>query len=146
METETHTTTGPAALDTPRTHEAFTMAKRCTTLYGALTAAALLAVVVVAGGGHTVNGFMWVRAALLPLTALLVHRVTVAASRGSRRAYERVSAVTVVMPIAIIGVDFVPGVCPLWYAVMQTVCMLPVLRVALLTRGPVLRAAFPRGR
>ncbi|MEU9060671.1 hypothetical protein AB0D13_17925 [Streptomyces sp. NPDC048430] len=50
------------------------------------------------------------------------------------------------MPVAIIGVDLIPGVCPPWYAVTHVVCMLPVIRVALLTRGSALRAAFPRSR
>lgn len=56
------------------------------------------------------------------------------------------SSVAVVMPIAIVGVDLIPGVCPLWYAVAQTVCMLPVVRIAFLTRSSALRAAFPRTR
>ncbi|MEV4497750.1 hypothetical protein AB0J84_18915 [Micromonospora arborensis] len=55
-----------------------------------------------------------------------------------------VALVAVIMPIAIIGVDVIPGVCPPWYAVLQVVCMLPIVRVAFLTRGSGLRAAFPR--
>lgn len=89
---------------------------------------------------------MWVRAVLLPVIAVPVHRLAVSASRGSRRAFERVSAVAVVMPIAIIGIDLIPGVCPWWYAVLQTVCVLPVIRVALITRGSALRAALPESR
>jgi hypothetical protein len=53
--------------------------------------------------------FMWVRAVLLPVVAVLVHRLAVAGSRGSRRAFERLSALAVIMPIAIVGVDLVPG-------------------------------------
>jgi hypothetical protein len=87
---------------------------------------------------------MWVRAVLLPVVAVLIYRMTVSASRGSRRAFERVSALAVIMPIAIIGVDLIPGVCPPWYAVMQAVCMVPIIRVAFITRGSALRAAFPK--
>ncbi|MEU0632315.1 hypothetical protein [Streptomyces sp. NPDC005989] len=54
------------------------------------------------------------------------------------------SAVAVIMPIAIIGVDLIPGVCPPWYAVTQAVCMVPVIRVAFITRGSALRAVFPK--
>ncbi|MET7447577.1 MULTISPECIES: hypothetical protein [unclassified Streptomyces] len=54
------------------------------------------------------------------------------------------SALVVIMPIAIIGVDLIPGVCPPWYAVMQVVCMLPVIRVAFVIRGSALRDAFPK--
>ncbi|MEV5198646.1 hypothetical protein [Streptomyces sp. NPDC053720] len=142
--TDNNTTTGPAPLDAPRTREALDKAKNGFTLYGALGAVALLAVVVVASSGHPVNTFMWVRAALLPLIAVLLHRMTVSASRGSQRAFERVGSVAVVMPIVIIGVDLIPGVCPPWYAAVQTVCMLPVVRIAFLTRSSALRAAFPR--
>lgn len=50
------------------------------------------------------------------------------------------------MPIAIVGVDLIPGVCPRWYAAMQVVCMLPVVRAAFAVRGSALRAAFPKAR
>lgn len=140
--------TPPAAadLDHPHTRRAFGTTKSSIKVYGALSAVALVAVIVVSGSGHTVNTFMWVRAVLLPVVAVLIHRMAVSASGGSRRAFERLSALAVIMPIAIIGVDLIPGVCPPWYAVMQVVCMLPVIRVAFLTRGSALRAAFPRSR
>ncbi|MEU1375091.1 hypothetical protein ABZ442_15685 [Streptomyces triculaminicus] len=146
METNTRTTTEAAPLNSPRIQGAFGTAKISVRVYGALSAAALVAVIAVSSSGHMVNTFMWVRAVLLPVVAVLIHRLTVSASRGSRRAFERVSALAVIMPIAIIGVDLIPGVCPPWYAVMQTVCMLPIVRVAFITRGSALRAAFPKGR
>lgn len=146
METDEHTPTATAHLDTPPAQSAFGAAKNSIKVYGALGALSLAAVVAVAGSGHTVNTFMWVRAILLPVVAVPLHRLTVAASRGSRRAFERVSALAVVMPVAVVGVDLIPGVCPHWYAAMQVVCVLPVVRVALLTRGSALRAAFPKVR
>ncbi|MGA4876105.1 hypothetical protein [Streptomyces lydicamycinicus] len=145
METNKHTTEA-ALLNTPRAQEAFDTAENSIKVYGALSAVALLAVIAVSSSGHMVNTFMWVRAVLLPVVAVLIYRMTVSASRGSRRAFERVSALAVIMPIAIIGVDLIPGVCPPWYAVMQIVCMLPVIRAAFITRGSVLRAAFPKSR
>jgi hypothetical protein len=72
--------------------------------------------------------------------------MAVSGSRGSRRAFERVSALAVIMPIAIIAVDLIPGVCPPWYAVMQVVCLLPIIRVAVITRGSAQRSAFPKPR
>ncbi|MEV7196347.1 hypothetical protein AB0N81_31795 [Streptomyces sp. NPDC093510] len=104
-------------------------------LYGALSAVLLGTVAVLAATGHPANTFMWVRAVLLPVVAVVIHRMTVAASRGSRRAAERVRTLAVVMPIAVIGVDLIPGVCPLWYTVTQTVCMLPVIGIAFVTRS-----------
>ncbi|MFB6871587.1 hypothetical protein [Streptomyces sp. NPDC056323] len=44
------------------------------TVYGALGAIAFLAVAVAASSGHMVNTFMWVRAVLLPVAAVLIHR------------------------------------------------------------------------
>ncbi|MFD0021659.1 hypothetical protein [Streptomyces sp. NPDC058382] len=150
METSKHTATeaGPlnSPLNGPLARGAFATAKNSVKIYGALGAVALPAVLAVWGSGHSVNTFMWVRAILLPLVAVLIHRLTDAASRGSRRAFERVSTLAVIMPVAIIGVDLIPGVCPPWYAAMQAVCMLPVIRLALVTRGRALRAAFPRER
>ncbi|MFF9852406.1 hypothetical protein [Streptomyces litmocidini] len=136
--------TATAPLDRAATRRAFATARTSVKTYGALGVLSLLAVLAVAGGGHPVNTFMWVRAVLLPVVAVLVHHLTVSASGGSRRAFERVRSLAVVLPVAIIGVDLIPGVCPLWYAVMQTVCALPLIRLAFLTRGPVLRTAFAR--
>ncbi|MDI2128739.1 hypothetical protein [Yinghuangia seranimata] len=148
METNTATATATEAtrVTDPRTQSAFATATTSIKIYGALTAAALLAVIAVAASGHMVNTFMWVRACLLPAVTLLFHRLTVSASRGSRRAFERISAISVIIPIAIIGVDVIPGVCPPWYAAMQTLCMLPVVAVAVITRSAPLRAAFPKTR
>jgi cytochrome bd-type quinol oxidase subunit 2 len=145
MESNIHTTTEAALLNNPRTKGAFATAKNSIKVYGALSTVALLAVIAVSSSGHMANTFTWVRAVLLPVVAVLVYRMTVSASRGSQRAFERVSGLAVVMPIAITGVDLIPGVCPPWYAVMQVVCMLPIIRVAFITRGSTLRAAFPKG-
>ncbi|WLQ34373.1 hypothetical protein P8A18_13405 [Streptomyces castrisilvae] len=136
------TNTQPA--ENPAARQALDAARNSIGLYGVLGAAALVAVAAVAATGHTVNTFMWVRAALLPVIAYVVLRVLAAAARGSRRAFERVSALAVIMPVAIIGVDLIPGVCPPWYAVVQTLCVLPVIRVAFLTRGAALKSAFPK--
>ncbi|ANN18339.1 hypothetical protein SD37_23680 [Amycolatopsis orientalis] len=132
--------TNTALLDNPRARAAFGAAKNSVKIYGALSVLALVTVIVVASGGHPVNTFMWVRAGLLPVVAVLLHRIAVSASQGSRKAFERVRALSVIMPIAIIGVDVIPGVCPPWYAAMQIVCMLPVIRLAFLVRG----SAFPK--
>ncbi|MEU9321656.1 hypothetical protein [Streptomyces sp. NPDC048295] len=146
METDTHLTTEAMPRHTPHTLRAFGTAMSSIKVYGALGAIAFLAVAVAASSGHMVNTFMWVRAVLLPVTAVLIHRLTVSAFRGSRRAFERIGTLAVITPIAIIGVDLIPGVCPPWYATVQAVCMLPVIRVAFITRGSALRAAFSKGR
>jgi hypothetical protein len=113
---------------------AFGKAKSAIKVYAALSAAALATVIVASAGGHTVNTFMWVRAVLLPVVAVPIYWTVVLASRGSQRAFERLRAVAIVLPIAIIGVDLIPGICPPWYTAMQIVCMLPVLYTALTLR------------
>lgn len=120
---------------------AFDKAKRAIKVYAAISAAALVTVIVASSSGHTVNTFMWVRAILLPVVAVALYWTAVLASRGSRRAFERLRAVAFVMPVAIIGVDLIPGVCPAWYTAIQVACMVPVLYVAL-----ILRRATARGR
>ncbi|MEV7542855.1 hypothetical protein [Streptomyces sp. NPDC089915] len=139
-------TADPALLDTPAAQAAFATTRTTVKVYAALTTAALLAVVAVAATGHMVNPFMWTRAALLPLIALLLHRLTASTARGSHRAFERLRTITVVFPIAIVGVDLIPGVCPWWYAALQALCVLPALRIAVTLRGAALRAAFPKKR
>ena len=144
MDTNTLAATDAALLNSPRTQHAFTTAKLSITVYGALTALGLVAVIVAASSGYPVNTFMWVRAVLLPAVAVLLYRMTVSASRGSRRAFERVRTLAILMPIAIVGIDLIPGVCPPWYAVMQAVCMLPIVSVAFITRRSALGAAFAK--
>ncbi|RKS97083.1 hypothetical protein BX286_6894 [Streptomyces sp. 3211.6] len=151
METNANTTpptttapTTPALLETPAAQTAFATTRTAVKVYAALSTAALLAVVAVASTGHMVNPFMWTRAVLLPFIAVLLHRLTLATAHGSRRAYDRLRTLTVVFPIAITGVDLIPGVCPWWYAALQTACVLPPLRIALTMRTPPLRAAFPK--
>lgn len=113
---------------------AFGKAKRAIKVYAALSAAALATVIVASSSGHMVNTFMWVRAVLLPVVAVPIYWTAVLASWGSQRAFERLRAVAIVLPIAIVGVDLIPGICPPWYTAMQIVCMLPVLYTALTLR------------
>jgi hypothetical protein len=145
METTTHTKTN-ADTTTPAASRAFSKLETSFKAYTVLSAIALAAIAAMAGTGHTVNTFMWVRGILLPAIAVLLYRMTIAASRGSRRSFDRVRALTLIMPIAIIAVDLIPGVCPLWYAALQAVCMLPVIAAAVTTRDAALRAAFPTTR
>lgn len=147
MTTNTRTTATTATrFDDPRTQRALTQALRCITAYGALSTLLLLVVITAFGRGHAVSVFMWVRASLMPVVAVVLYWLTHSASGGSRRALDRVRGVSVVLPIAIIGVDLIPGICPHWYAAAQAVCMLPVIAVAIITRGAALRTAFPKSR
>jgi hypothetical protein len=57
------------------------------------------------------------------------------------RSFDRLETLTAIMPIAIIGVDLVPGICPTWYVMMQGLGALPLIAVAIFTRG---RAVYPK--
>jgi hypothetical protein len=141
MTTTMHTTTG-----TDTTTPALTKVETSFKAYVVLSTTALALVAATAVNGHAVNTFMWVRGALLPIIAVLLYRLTIAASRGNHKAFDRVRTLTLIVPIAVIAVDLIPGVCPLWYAGLQALCMIPVIVAAVITRGPALRAVFPQAR
>jgi hypothetical protein len=110
------------------------MLKKAFRAYGGLSLVALATTAVLRHTGEQVNTFMWVRSVLLPVIAVLFYALTVSAARGSYKAFDKIRTLTVIMPIAIIGIDLIPGVCPKWYAVMQAVCMLPVIAAAIIAR------------
>ncbi|MFD0278336.1 hypothetical protein ACFVHB_31125 [Kitasatospora sp. NPDC127111] len=136
-------TTATAQLGDSRTQDAFDTVKKCITLFGAVGAIVLGTVAVMAFTGHEASPFMWIRGAILFLVAFLLHRFTVRAAQGSYKAFDRLRTLSTIMPIAIIGVDLIPGLCPAWYAVIQGLSALALIGVAVITRGSALSAAFP---
>ncbi|QKW24532.1 hypothetical protein HUT16_28285 [Kitasatospora sp. NA04385] len=138
--TGTGTAAGPADA---RTGEVLDTVRTCLTLFGAVGAIVLATVAVMAATGHQTSAFMWVRGAILFLATFLLHRYLGRARAGDAKAFDRLRTLSVVSPIAVIGVDLVPGLCPAWYAVLQGLSALALVGVAFLTRGAVLRAAFP---
>ncbi|MEU8323541.1 hypothetical protein AB0C33_34690 [Nonomuraea sp. NPDC048881] len=139
-------TTATTALGDARAQEALATVKKCVTLFGAVGVIVLGVVAVMAFTGGEASGFMWVRGVVLVAMAALIHRMTVRAAEGSYKAFDRVRTLSTVMPIAIIGVDLIPGLCPAWYAVLQGLSALALAGVAVITRGAALRAAFPGGK
>lgn len=135
--------TGAREAQDPASRETFDTVRTCAGLYGALCAVVLVALAVLVCGGRPVSPFLWVRAAVLLALAPVIRRSATRAAQGVRRGYERVRTLTPVMPVAIVGVDLIPGVCPAWYAAAQAGCALPLIVAAFLTRGSGPRAAFP---
>lgn len=121
----------------------FDLAKKLIVIYGVAGAVLLgtLVVIVVAGGEPSV--FMWVRATILLAVTPLLSMFAVRAEQGRTSSLQRLRLLTTVLPVAIIGVDLIPGVCPTWYAAMQAVSALALASIAFLTRRPEMRAAFP---
>ncbi|MFE9421791.1 hypothetical protein ACFYNO_02380 [Kitasatospora sp. NPDC006697] len=115
---------------TPSPEPAFGTVKRLLIAYGALSAAVLLAVAVRAAAGLSATSFMWSRSGAILGSAVLLYVLAVRAERGSRSAYQRVRAIAVIAPIAIVGVDLLPGLCPAWFAIAQAIGALPLVAVA----------------
>ncbi|MFG1957440.1 hypothetical protein [Nonomuraea sp. NPDC049028] len=131
----------------PGIQRAFGKAKILVAVYGALSAAVLITVAILAITGHTVTSFMWGRSAGVLASAAVTYWLTVLAARGARGArgaFLRVRIISIVMPVAIIGVDLIPGVTTAWFAMLQATCALAIAAVAFIVNGSRLRAAFPR--
>jgi hypothetical protein len=133
-----------AELDSPRAREAFGTIGTYTVLFGVTSAAVLAAVAAAALTGHSTSPFMWVRAVLLAAAAPLLRRYAAKAAAGSYPVFDRIRTLSATVPAAIIGVDAIPGLCPVWYAAVQGLSVLPLAGIAVLTRAAALKAAFPR--
>jgi hypothetical protein len=141
MSDSTNRSTEPAETVDARVARAFDLTKKLIVIYGVAAAILLgtLVVIVIAGGDPTT--FMWVRASILLALTPLFSRLATHAGRGRRSSLERLRVLTTVVPVAIIAVDLIPGVCPTWYAAMQAVSALALVPIAFLTRRPEVRAA-----
>jgi hypothetical protein len=144
METTSHTTAETARLNHPRIRRAFGKAKILVAAYGALSAAVLITVVILAITERTVTSFMWGRSAGVLASAAVTYWLTVLASRGAQWAYLRVRIISIIMPIAIIAIDMIPGALPPWFVMMQATCALAIAATAFVVNGPGPRAAFPK--
>lgn len=54
--------------------------------------------------------------------------------------------ISIIMPIAIVAIDMIPGVLPPWFVAMQATCALAIAAAAFIINGSGLRAAFPKSR
>ncbi|WP_433276127.1 hypothetical protein ACQPZA_33450 [Pseudonocardia xinjiangensis] len=126
-----------------RVVDVFDTVKKCIVIFGVISAVVLATVATIALAGGFVNTFMWVRAGVLLLTAVLFYQWAVRGSRGAPKSVERLRIVSTILPIAVVVVDLIPGVCPVWYVGMQAVSAVPLVAIAVLIRRRVVKAAFP---
>jgi hypothetical protein len=126
--------------------EALDAVWKCIVVFGVAGAVVLAIVATKALGHSTVNPFMWVRSVVLVVIAPVLYRFAVSASNGSRGAFDRLRFVSLVLPIAIVVVDLIPGVCPVWYAAVQGATAIPLIAVALITGRKPLRSSFAAAR
>lgn len=120
--------------------EAFDTIKKCLVIFGVMSGIVLATDAAVALAHGPVSSFMWVRAGIMLLVAPVLYRLAARASHGAQKAFDRLRTVSLILPIAIIVVDLIPGVAPAWYAGMQGVSALAVLGVAVMMRRGALRA------
>jgi hypothetical protein len=132
------------AATTAAAQEAFDTIRKCVALFGAISAIVLGTAAVLAFTRHTVNPFMWVRGGIMIAVAPMLLRYVAEAQNGSRESFDRVRTLATIVPIALIGVDLIPGLCPAWYAAMQGLSALALAGVAVVMRRSPLRAAFPK--
>ncbi|MFF1876909.1 hypothetical protein [Leifsonia sp. NPDC058230] len=106
---------------------------KCIWIYGVGNAVVLGLVLAAALSGGEPSVFMWVRAAILvgatPFLLWLENR----ARSGSESAGGRLRLVSTILPVAVIVVDFIPGVAPVWYGLLQGLCALVLVPVAVST-------------
>jgi hypothetical protein len=126
--------------------ESLVMVRKCIGIFVVASAVVLAIVAAKALGHSSVNTFMWVRSAILLAIALGLSRFAVRASNGARGAYDRLRLVSLVLPVAIVVVDLIPGVCPSWYAAVQGASTISLIAVAVITRREPLRSTFPPAR
>ncbi|MFF1695620.1 hypothetical protein ACFVXC_18635 [Streptomyces sp. NPDC058257] len=144
METASSSTANATRLDNPHRARDFGRVKVLVAAYGALGAAVLITVAALALTGQTVTSFMWGRSAGVVASAAVTYWLTVLAARGARWAYLRVRVISIVMPIAIIAIDMIPGALPPWFVALQIACALTIGATAFIVNGRGLRAAADR--
>lgn len=147
METHTYSTAGAGRIDHPHTRQAFGTVRILVAAYGALSLVVLATVAVLAMNEQAaVTSFMWGRSAGVLASAAVSYWLTGRAARGARWAYLRMRIISLVMPVAIIAIDVLPGTLPTWFILLQATCALAIGAAAFPLHGAGLRAAFPKGR
>jgi hypothetical protein len=113
-------------------------------LYGVASVIVLATVAAVAIGHGSVSAFMWIRAGILLLATPLIYSWVARAAEGNARGLERLRRLSVALPLAIVVVDLIPGMCPVWYTAVQGVSALALAAIAVLTRRGALRSSRAR--
>ncbi|MHA7987674.1 hypothetical protein ACX9R5_17905 [Rathayibacter sp. CAU 1779] len=107
-------------------------AYKCVWIFGVWNAVLLVVLVASAATGGAPSTFMWVRAGILLAVAPLLVKLARNAEGGRHAARRRLRTVSVILPIAVVVIDFIPGVAPVWYSVLQGTGALLLVPVAVL--------------
>ncbi|TNC26131.1 hypothetical protein [Amycolatopsis alkalitolerans] len=116
--------------DTNRSRQTLGRAKFFVAAYGLLSVVVLGIVATLAVTGHPVTAFMWGRSGGVLASAAVAYWLTLLAARGRRWAYVRVRIISIVVPVAIVAIDSIPGALPPWFVALQVVCALAMAGAA----------------
>ena len=109
-----------------------------------LVSAAMEAVLVVQSlNGTSVHTAIWIRCSLVLASAIVLFLISLAAARGSRRAWIRLRIISVIVLIAVVVIVSIPGFLPDWVRFEQAVCGALVLPAAILLNLPRTAALYP---
>ncbi|MCP2260959.1 hypothetical protein LX15_004679 [Streptoalloteichus tenebrarius] len=137
-----HTTAEASRVNHPTTQNALGKVKKLVAIYTVFAVAVLGVAVILSVMGQEVSSFMWGRAGGMFASAVVAYWLTGLAARGSRAAYIRMRIIAVVVPIAVIAIDSIPGALPIWFVVMQIVGAVALIPAAFILNGAGPRAAF----
>lgn len=89
-----------------------------------------------------VNEAVWIRAAIVVVSALVTFLCALRAARGDRRAYRRLRVISAVMIVAILVIIALPGAFPVWMKIDQGVCGVLLAGALVAVSGRAARAGF----
>jgi hypothetical protein len=110
--------------------------------YAGVSVLTLMAIVVFSGDPDIVTDAVWIRGSILAVASLITFAVGVSMARGSRSNYRRVRVIALAQVVAIVVIESVPGVFPVWFKIENGVCGALLVIVVLLTFARTVRSAF----
>ena len=113
---------------------AFRLASKCIWIFLVANAIVLATVIFTAILGGAPSTFMWVRAIILVAASPFLLWMARRAGLGNDSIAGRLTLVATVLPVAVIVIDFIPGIAPIWYGVMQGLGSLILIPVAVTGR------------
>ena len=122
----------------------FGVVKKSVVAYGFFGLVGALVVGALSVAGHPASSFMWGRTAGMLASAAVTWWLTVVAARGARWAFVRVRIICVVVPVAIVAIDIIPGTLPAWFVTLQVAGALALVPAAVAVNRSRLRAAFSK--
>ncbi|HEX8929859.1 MAG TPA: hypothetical protein VGA45_13150 [Actinomycetota bacterium] len=135
-------TTTTVDLAHPRTARTFRAIRQLLLAYLGVSVAALVAIVLMRNDAAEVNSAVWTRGVIVVAGAALMLVFATMAAQGSRSAYRRLRAISIVTVVAIAAIIASPGTFPAWLKAEQGLSGLIMAGVAVLANAPRLRALF----